>query len=271
VATPEVTGTSAEEARSPRITAGPTITWRGVLIELGFVAIALVLNAVVRWYTLDDYALAVRNAADVFALEERLLLDWEHALQGFVLSVPGLATVSSWYYVYGYLPVVIGALVWLYVRHRDSYRLLRNSLLASGAVGLLGYAFYPTAPPRLTDFGFSDPVAAGALARAARPEGIANEIAAIPSFHIGWLMLVAIIAGGVVRHRWVRALLLLQPVVMSFVIIATANHWVLDIPAGLAIAAAGLAIAWWIESRRSDQPWGAPSIGPSDPSRRRGA
>lgn len=226
------------------------ITWRGVLVEVGFVAIALALNAIVRWYTLDDYALAVRNAADVLELEQALGLDWEHALQDFLLSVPGLVTASSWYYVYGYLPSVIGTLVWLYLRHRDAYRLLRNSLLASGAVGLLGYAFYPTAPPRLTDFGFTDPVAAGTLAEAARPEGIANEIAAIPSFHVGWLLLAAVVAAGVVGPWWARLLLLLQPVLMSVVIVATANHWVIDIPAGLLVAAFGLAVAWWIESLR---------------------
>jgi hypothetical protein len=251
VAPTEMTGAALAEGSGRSEAGGPprTTGWRGVPVELGFVMLALVVNGVVRSHTRDDHAEAVAHAADVLALEERLHLDWEHALQDLTLAVPGLAELSAWYYVAGYLPIVIGTMGWLYARHRDSYRLLRNALLASGAIGMLGYAFYPTAPPRLTEFGFNDPVAAEALGDAARPAGIANEIAAIPSFHVAWLALAVVVATTVVRARWLRALLLLQPVIMSFVVIGTANHWVLDIPPGLAVAAFGLYVAHRIDAR----------------------
>lgn len=218
--------------------------WRDLPLELGLVAVAVVVNLWVRAYTLDDHDEAVANAADVLALEQALGLDWEHAVQELTLAVPGLVTLASWYYVAGYFPVIGSVLVWLFVRHRATYRRLRTALLASGAVGMLGYAFYPTAPPRLTTFGFADPVAAGELGDAARPEGLANELAAIPSFHVGWLLLAVVAAASVVRSRWLRVVLLLQPVVMSVVIVATANHWVLDVPPGLAVAAVGAVVAW---------------------------
>ena len=207
-------------------------------------AVAVLVNLAVRAYTLDDHDEAVANAADVVRLEQALGLDWEHSVQELALAVPGLVTLSSWYYVAGYFPVIGSVLVWLFVQHRETYRRLRTALLASLAVGMLGYAFYPTAPPRLTAFGFADPVAAGQLGDAARPEGLANELAAIPSFHVGWLLLAVLAAARVVRSRWLRVVLLLQPVVMSVVIVATANHWVLDIPPGLVVAALGAAVAW---------------------------
>ncbi len=232
------------------LTAPRSVKPGAVLLELGFVAIAVVLNVLVRWYTRDDYALAVTNAAEVVGLEQRWGLDWEHALQDLTLTVPGLSGLASWYYVAGYFPVVIGAMLWLFVRHPERYRVLRNALLASGALGLLGYAFYPTAPPRLTDFGFADPVAAAALGDAARPAGLANEIAAIPSFHVGWLLLAVVVTSGVVRRRWVRAVLLTQPFVMAFVIVGTGNHWVLDIPPGVLVAGIGLAVAVQLERLR---------------------
>jgi hypothetical protein len=225
---------------------------RGPALELGFVAIALALNLVVRWYTVDDLDVAVRNAHDVLAAEQALHLDWEHAVQDVTLAVPGLATLSSWYYVAGYFPLVLGTLVWLYLRDLrdprggDAYRLLRNALLASGAIGLIGYAFYPTAPPRLTHVGLSDPLAATRFGDAARPAGIANEIAAIPSFHVGWLLLAMLVAASVVHNIVLRVLLLAQPLLMSYVIVATANHWVLDIPAGVAIALVGWYVARWL-------------------------
>ena len=225
--------------------------WRGVPVELGFVAVALALNLVVRWYTRDAHDVALANATAVLDLEETLHVDWEHAWQDLALAVPGLEVFSSWYYVWGYFPPLVVTLVWLYVRHPDAYPRLRNAMLASGAVGvLLGYALFPTAPPRLTALGYSDTVAAGPLAGAARPVGLANEIAAIPSFHVAWVTLAAIAAAGVVRSPWVRTLLLLQPLVMSYVIVSTANHWVLDIPAGLVLVPLGLYVAHLLDRPR---------------------
>ena len=216
---------------------------RGVPLELGFVLVAFVCNALVRWYTLDDESQAVANAHDLLALEEALGLDWEHTFQDATLAVPWLDHVTQWFYVWGYFPVLASVLVGLYVLRPAAYRLLRNALLASGAIGLLGYAFYPTAPPRLTQLGYVDTVASGALDVAARPVGVANEWGAIPSFHVGWLALAGYVVFRVTRSAVLRVLCVLVPVLMSYAILATGNHWVLDIPAGLAVALAGLLVA----------------------------
>ena len=214
--------------------------WRGVLVELGFVAAALAVNQLVRWYTRDDLDVALANARDVLALQQELHLDWEVAAQDLATSVPGLSTVAAHIYVWAYLPVVLGTMLWLYAFHRPHYRQLRTGLLASGAVGALGYAFYPCAPPRLAGLGYADTVAdTSALEAVARPF-IANEIAAIPSFHVAWLLLAVLALASTITVRWVRWLLLSLPVVMSFAILTTGNHWVLDIPAGLLVFLVGL-------------------------------
>ena len=112
---------------------------RGVPLELGFVLAAFVCNALVRWYTLDDESQAVANAHDVLALQEALGLDWEHAVQDATLAVPWLDHFTQWFYVWGYFPVLVSVLVGLYVLRPETYRLFRNALLVSGAIGLLGY------------------------------------------------------------------------------------------------------------------------------------
>jgi hypothetical protein len=226
---------------------------RGLLVELGLVAAALALNLLVRWYTLDELGTALTHAHDVLALERRLGLDWEHGIQDATLAVSGLSALADWFYVWGYFPVVVAGLVWLYATRPTTYAVLRNGLLSSGAIGLFFYAFYPCAPPRLTDLGYTDTVASGALDAAARPLGVANELAAIPSFHIAWLVVLAVVVYRATDSSLLRVLCVVHPVVMSYVIVATANHWVLDIPAGVALGLVGLFAADRI-SQRTRQP-----------------
>jgi len=215
----------------------------GVLIELGVVGVALLVNVLVRWLTLDDVDVALAHAHSLLALQERLHLDWEHAAQDAVEAVPWLGSVAAWFYVWGYLPVVALALVVLFVRAPRDYARLRNALLAAGIVGLPVYVLYPLAPPRLTDLGYSDTVASSLVEDAARPVGIANEIAAMPSFHVGYLVIVCAVVWGLSRSPWVRAWCVLHPLAMCWVVLATGNHWVLDLPAGFLLAAVGLAAA----------------------------
>ena len=213
---------------------------RGVLIELALVGAALACNLVVRWSTLDDFHRATSNARDLVALQQVLGVDWERAVQDAALGVPWLTSFSSWFYVWGYLPVVVAGLVGLYVWRPLAYATLRNALLVSGAVGLPVYAFYPVAPPRLADQGYVDTVASSAVDAAARPVGVANEIAAVPSFHVAWLLVVAVVVFRVTHSVLVRALCVVHPAFMCFAVVATGNHWVLDLPAGAAVAVVGL-------------------------------
>jgi len=215
----------------------------GVVAELGLVAVALGLNLIVRWYTLDDVDTAVSHARDVLTLQQTLGIDWERPVQHAALDVGWWSDACAWFYVWGYFPVVFAAMIGLYARRPASYAFLRNALLASGAVGLFFYAFYPTAPPRLAGLGYADTVASGGLGAEARPLGVANELAAIPSFHIAWLVVTAVVVYRVTSSRALRVVSVAVPTLMAYVVVATGNHWVLDIPAGLALAVVGLVVA----------------------------
>ena len=214
------------------------------VVELGFVALGLTGYLLVGWATANRTEEAVRNAREVLALEQSLGIDVEHAAQAATSgAAPWLAQLAAGFYVVGYFPVVVAATVWLYLRHRDRYRAMRTALLASGAVGLLVYALYPCAPPWMTDPRFTDTVGAGSLQVFARPPGIMNQVGAMPSFHCAWLTLAACVVFTATRSWVVRALCLALPPAMFVAVVVTGNHWVLDVPAGLLLAAVGLLVA----------------------------
>jgi hypothetical protein len=226
----------------------PARTLQGALGELALIALALACYLLVRDYTDDATASAARHARDLLALERAVGLDGEHAVQDATLAVPGLDVVVTQFYVWGYFPVVLGVLGWLFVRHRAHYGRYRDALLASGAGGLLVYAFYPCAPPWIGGVGYTDTVPAHSLESVARPEVITNHLGAMPSFHVGWLALAAWAAWPVLRSRRARALAVVWPALMAYAVVATGNHWVLDAPAGLALAGVGVLatrVAWW--------------------------
>ena len=243
-----------------------------LLKEAGFLVVGLLAYLAGRWYTLDSTEQAVANAHDILALQRTLGLDWEHRVQDATEAVPWLSSFAAHFYVWGYFPVLVATLVWLYARHPEGYRALRNGALTSGAVGFLVQAVYPVAPPRLSDRGFTDTLT-GTLDALARPLGVSNHLAAVPSFHVGWLILAAVVVWRVSDSVTVRVAWVLLPLVMSYVVVATGNHWVPDIPAGAALAAVALAgaavlarrdeVFHGVEGPDETRPWSLPRRGPS--------
>ncbi|WP_183099669.1 phosphatase PAP2 family protein [Nocardioides pelophilus] len=214
--------------------------YAGVLLELGFIAAAVACYLAVRAYTADRTDAAVSNARGLLALERQLGVDWEHPIQDATLTVPGLSGFFTQFYIWGYFPTLVVVTIWLYLRSREAYRALRTGLLVSGIVGLAAYASYPVAPPWIADASFTDTVSEGLFLSVARPSGVTNHLGAFPSFHVGWVILVGVVVFRTTRSYVVRTLCVLHPAAMSYAVVSTANHWVLDIPAGVALAAVGL-------------------------------
>ena len=230
----------------------------GPLLELGFVAAGLVAYLAVGWSTAGRTDHAAANARELLALEQALHLDLEHGIQAVTLATPWLADVATLFYVWGYFPALVSVTVWLYVRDRDAYRTLKTALLVSGTLGLLVYATYPCAPPWLTDAAYTDTVADASLEGVARPGLIMNELGALPSFHVGWLVVAAAVLFVVTRSRLVRVVCVVWPALMAYAVVATGNHWVLDVPAGLAIAGVGVVVAVHASAARPPETPGAP-------------
>ncbi len=184
-------------------------------------------------------SVALGNARGVLHFEQSLHLDPELTLDHWLAAHRTLGLILSDYYDNAHFLVTIALLVFLWWRRADIYRPLRNSLVLVNMIGFVVFWRFPVAPPRMLD-GFTDVVASthafgswhtGALASQA------NQVAAMPSLHIAWAAWCTLAVWRMTRRRWARALAILYPLVTALVVMATGNHFLLDIVAGLAALA----------------------------------
>jgi hypothetical protein len=182
---------------------------------------------------------ALAHAGDLLRVEQSLHLSPELALDHWLASHHTLGLVISDYYDNAHFVVTLSLLALLWWRRADLYRPLRNSLVLMNLLAFAVFWRYPVAPPRMLD-GFIDVVSSthaigswhsGALA------SHANELAAMPSLHIAWAAWCSLALWQMSKRRWVRAVAILYLCLTSFAVLATGNHFVLDIVAGLATAA----------------------------------
>jgi hypothetical protein len=206
--------------------------------EVLFIGLSYALYSTIRNSAPTHRTAALHRAADILRFEHDTHIDVEHSLNRFVASVHPLASMCSYWYAAMHFIVTIGVLVWLYVRHPLRYRPIRTVLYTTNILALLGFWFFALAPPRMLH-GFVDtvdlyPTAWGSW-NTADVAKVSNQLAAMPSLHIGWSTWCGIVLFKLARHRWSRALGVAYPVVTVFVILGTANHFVLDAVGGLLV------------------------------------
>jgi len=208
--------------------------------QVALISIAAALYFGVRDLTKDQAALAFANARALVRLEASLGMNVEAAAQAVIIDHDHVITFFNWIYIYGHWPVIAGALVYTLMRARPQYLLFRDSLIISGAIGLVFFALYPVAPPRLADpTSFFDSLELSQAYRVLQPQGIVNRYAALPSFHVGWNLLAALALWHAPALRRMRPLTVAMPLLMMAAVVLTANHWLIDVFAGAAIALAG--------------------------------
>jgi hypothetical protein len=186
---------------------------------------------------------ALDNAASLLHLEQLLGIAWEGAIQSVVAGSQTLQAIVNAIYIYGHWPVLIVAGLLLFRYRRADYYMLRNACLLTGLLGLFVFAMFPVAPPRLTDLPLLDTVTRGAPGyRQILPPDLVNQYAAMPSFHAGWNLAVGIVVYRATRHWALRAFAVAMPVAMAFAVVATANHFVIDVVIGVALVLLALAV-----------------------------
>ncbi|MDI3403159.1 phosphatase PAP2 family protein [Streptomyces cavernicola] len=229
-------GTFVRRLRTPR---RPRLWYELALIAVSYWLYSLVRNAVP-----EQRAAAMRNADWIWQAEQTLGLAFEHAVNRTVNSVEWLVVGMNYYYATLHFIVTIGVLVWLYRRHPGRYAAMRSVLFLTTGLALVGFYFFPLAPPRLFDGGFVDTVLVhetwGSMA-SGDLKHMTNQYAAMPSMHIGWSLWCGLALFTLSRVRWVRVLAVLYPMATLVVIIATANHFWLDAVGGLLCLVAALA------------------------------
>ncbi len=194
---------------------------------------------------------AFANAAVVIRLERSLGIFWEAHLQGLVLSHDALVSLFNWIYIWGFLPVIGGLALWIFFYRPRSFALYRNAFLISGAIGLIFFVTLPVAPPRfLPHLGFIDTVTQkDNIYHILQNPALVNEYAAMPSLHLGWNLLVGLAIFRTTSLWYTKAFGLLMPVLMLAAVVFTANHYLLDTVAGVAVVLAALWLAGLLNRR----------------------
>ena len=195
---------------------------------------------VVRGITDSGHDAAFANAEHVIALERSLGSYFEAGFQQALIDhASWLIDIANFMYLNSHFVITTGFLAWLYLFRNEHFYFVRNMFLVAMGLALIGYALYPTAPPRLfPGEGFTDTIATftGNAQDSATASVLVNKYAAVPSMHIAFSLMIAVPAVALARHSISRTLWSAYPLCVFFVIVATGNHFWLDAAAGAAVA-----------------------------------
>ncbi len=233
---------------------------RFVVRQAALLATAVAVYFAVRSLTSGSAEAAEHNAGLLVDLERSLGVFVERDLQQLVLGLDGVIPVVNAIYIYGHWPVIAVVLGWLGWRRREAFLVYRNALLISGLVGMLIVASFPVAPPRLMDLGFIDTVTLHSEAyRVLQPPSLTNQYAAMPSFHVGWDLLVGIALVCEGTRSWMRVVGYALPLLMLVSVVSTGNHYLVDAVVGDVIVLASLRLATWHHRNRDRKRVGGPA------------
>jgi hypothetical protein len=228
------------------------------LLQLGLWIGAYYLYRLVRGFMDGQTAVAFEHARDIVSTERSLGVFFEPGLQHWVANhATPLLDVANFCYVNAHLIGTTSFMLWLYFTRRDSFPFVRNMFMIAMGFALVGYMVFPTAPPRyLPEWGFTDTVSNFVGTHTASTASVLyNPFAAIPSMHVAFALLIGIPGARLTRTRWLRPLWYFYPVLVTFTVIVTANHFWVDAALGAIVAAASYVVASRGLARARPQAW----------------
>jgi len=170
---------------------------------------------------------------------------------------------SATYYTHFVFPVVAIAVLWAASRV-EWVRFMKRFATLLG-VSCAMFVMLPTAPPwmvsspkypyhlieplaRHTGRGFNDLGFEGYVKKWQQALDWSNAVAAMPSLHSAFALFVPAFFLPWIRPRWLKALVLVFPVVMLTSLVYFGEHWVIDGIAGFAVV--GVSFLFWNRAER---------------------
>jgi hypothetical protein len=208
------------------------------------------------------------DAMKIIDFERALHVFVEPSIQAWAENSHLLMTVLAWSYLNTQLVITVATVALIYVRFNRSYYFVRNMFLIAMGLALIGYWVFPTAPPRLMpEWGFTDTVSqlmtSGKGWVDYTPAGsVANMYAAVPSMHVCFAVMIGWPMARLVSWRWVKVVWALYPLFVTFMVIATANHFLVDVFLGALTAAAAAVLAHRPLARARPEAWAFRSPAP---------
>ena len=209
-------------------------------MQIALFLLAYLVYSAARFVTIGDLPDAQAHAHWIVGLEDDLAVNVEASVQD-ALTGTVVLWVLNHLYLAAQLVVLPGALYFLYKKSRVGYERLRNTILATWLISIPVYGLFPVAPPRLADIGMVDTISqqTGFAMDSSLTTSFYNELAAVPSLHVGFAFAVGIAIAASTSNRLVKVLAHLWGPAIALAVVATGNHYVFDIVAGMVAAAAG--------------------------------
>jgi membrane-associated phospholipid phosphatase len=231
--------------------------WSDLFRQLGLFAIADVFYETVRGIADGKHDVAFAHGQQLIDLERSTHTFFEPSLQSFFAQAHFLIDFANQVYLNSQFAITLGFLVWLYLFRNDAFYFVRNMFIAAMALALIGYALYPTAPPRLfPQYGFTDTITdfSNVNHDSALVKVFVNPYAAMPSMHCAFALMIGATGIRVVRHNWAKLFWAAWPLLVMWVVVVTANHYWIDVAAGALVAVVAAVIAWRL-ARVRPQAW----------------
>lgn len=229
--------------------------WIDVFRQLALFLGAYFAYALVRGLVEGRANAAFAHARELVHIERSLHMFVEPSVQAWASGSHFVMVVSSWLYVNAQGPITITALLVLYLRHNSSFYFVRNMLMIAMAIALVAYLVFPTAPPRfLPEQGFIDTVDnvahVNVSGSSASISTLVNIYAAVPSMHVAFALMIGWPLARLARSSVARVAWIVYPLIMTFVIVVTANHFIADALLGALTAGISAYAARWLARAR---------------------
>jgi PAP2 superfamily len=227
------------------------LTWprQRFLVEAITVIGGYVLYELVRAWAPTNPIPAFRHAARIIHLEKITHIDIELPLNRVFSTHALLGSFSGYWYAILHFLVTPLVLLWLWRWRPTVFPRLRSTLVLMSIVSLAVFWLFPVAPPRFVVPGMTDILVQRNVVDSGPAHGISGFVdlyAAVPSLHVAWAAWCALAVVCAYQGPW-RHVAWLYPAMTTFVVLGTANHYVLDAVAGIAL----LAAAWWVTGDRA--------------------
>jgi len=217
--------------------------------QLLLIGVSLLAYEHVRAWTAADASVAFVHARELISFERSLHIFVEPSVQAWAGGSRLLTDAAAWLYLNAQTSIVIGALIYLYRFRNSSFYFVRNTLIISWGIALIGYFIFPTAPPRLLpEWGFVDTVAdfTHVHEQTSTIVSLINPYAAVPSMHVALAIIIGWPMARLVRSRVARVIWTLYPLMIAFVTVVTANHLLFDALLGAGTAGLSACGAQWL-------------------------
>jgi hypothetical protein len=215
-----------------------------------------------RYVSVGDLSTAVGHAEWIVDLQQAVGMNIEASVQKALDGTAFIWLLNN-LYLAAQLIVVPGSLIWLYRRNHELYVKLRNTILATWLIAIPIYALFPVAPPRLAGMGMIDTITSGGGVRldSSLTTSFYNELAAVPSLHAGFALAVGVALAASFTNRFAKMLAWSWAPLIGLAVVATGNHFVFDIAAGLVVTVAGYVVGNAVDRKFAGRirPWRRPS------------